>query len=346
MEPLPTLRVRGARGVDLVPLLITGGALVVLALLAIRLVDLLLMVFGSILVAILVHLIAEPLQKWVRMERRLSLAAALLIVGIGVGLLIWLFGSQISAQVTALSVLLPKSWAALQTRLSGSAFGEALLAQIRNATWPDNFLLTWATRIAGSVASGAAAIVIVVVGGAYLAFHPQTYVGGLVVLAPGRHRDRIREALEACRLALRQWLLGQLVSMVFIAATTAVGLWLAGVPSPLALGLVAGVGQLLPVVGPWLAAAPGLIIALAQGPQTLGWAFAVYAVTTQVEANFVTPLVLRQMASVPMAVTLFAMIAMGTLMGPVGALLSAPLATVAYVLVRKLYLEGALGERL
>jgi len=43
--------------------------------------------------------------------------------------------------------------------------------------------------------------------------------------------------------------------------------------------------------------------------------------------------------------TLFAMIAMGTLMGPVGALLSAPLATVVYVLVRKLYLEAALGER-
>ena len=327
-------------------MLIAAAALVVLGLLAVRLVDLLLMVFASVLLAILLHLIAEPLQKRVRMERRLSLVAALLIVAVGVGLLLWLFGSQISAQVGSLAILLPKSWTALQIRLSGSPVGEALLAQVRNATWPDNFLLTWATRIAGGLASAAAAIVIVAVGGAYLAFHPQTYAGGLVMLAPPAHWERVRDTLEACRRALRQWLLGQLVSMIFIALTTALGLWLAGVPSPLALGLVAGFGQLVPVVGPWIASAPGLVIALAQGPQTLALAFAVYAVTTQIESNFVTPWVRRQMASVPMAVTLFAMIAMAALLGPIGALLSSPLATLAYVLVRKLYLEGALGERL
>ena len=58
------------------------------------------------------------------------------------------------------------------------------------------------------------------------------------------------------------------------------------------------------------------------------------------------PLVLQQMAAVPMAVTLFAVVAMGLLLGPLGVLLATPLAIVAYVLVRKIYLEGILGERL
>jgi predicted PurR-regulated permease PerM len=338
--------VHEARRLDAVGLLIGAAAIVGLGFLFVRLVDVLLLVFASILLAILLHIIADPLRSKVRLERRLALLAALLVVAAAAGVLLWLFGSQISAQLASLAVLLPKSWHALEARLSGSTVGDALLEQARNATWPDNFLLTWATRLAGGVASAAAAIVIVITGGAYLAFHPETYAGGLVLLAPPHLRPRIRGALEACQLALKQWLLGQLVSIVFIGATTALGLWLAGVPSPLALGMVAGFGQLLPVVGPWIASVPGLVIALAQGPQTMTWALVVYGVTTQVESNFLTPLVLRQMASVPMAVTLFAMIAMGLLLGPVGALLSAPLATVAYVLVRKLYLEGVLGERL
>ncbi len=195
------------------------------------------------------------------------------------------------------------------------------------------------------MASVAAAIVIVIAAAAYLAFHPQTYASGALLLVPRPHRARAAQVLEACRLALSQWLVGQIVSMVFIGATTTVGLWLAGVPTPLALGLIAGFGQLVPVVGPWAAAFPGLIIALAQGPETLAWAFVVYMLTTQVECNFVTPLILRQMVQVPMAVSLFAVVAMGILFGMMGVLLATPLAVVAYVLVRKLYLEDVIGER-
>ncbi len=350
-DSLPAMRLtnplgRSRRRFDAGPFIVAALALGALAFLLVRLVDVVLLVFASILLALLLHVIAEPLRKLTRLNRPTALVAALALVAVAAGLLLWLFGSQTAAQVESLSVLLPKSWTALQERLSGSALGDALLDQVRNATWPDNFLLTWATRLAGGVASAAAALVIVIAAGAYLAFHPETYARGLVILVPPARRKRAAEALEACRLALTQWLLGQLVSMVFITATTAVGLWLAGVPSPLALGLVAGFGQFVPVIGPWVAAFPGLVIALAQGPETLGWALAVYFVTTQVESNFLTPLVLRQMAAVPMAVTLFAVVAMGILLGPLGVLMATPLAVVAYVLVRKLYLEAVLGERL
>jgi predicted PurR-regulated permease PerM len=140
-------------------------------------------------------------------------------------------------------------------------------------------------------------------------------------------------------------MLGQLISMVFIGATSSVGLWLAGVPSFLALGLVAGLGQFVPVVGPWAAAIPGLIIALAKGPETFVWAGLVYLATTQVESNLLTPLILRKTASVPMAITLFAVVAMGVLLGPLGVLLATPLAMVAYVLVRMVYVEDVLGDR-
>jgi predicted PurR-regulated permease PerM len=187
--------------------------------------------------------------------------------------------------------------------------------------------------------------VIVLAAGAYLAFHPETYANGALLLVPRRHRARAAEILDACRAALTRWLLGQLVSMIFIGVTTSIGLWLAGVPTSLALGLLAGVAQLVPVVGPWAAAVPGLVIAQTQGPETFGWAGVVYIITTQFESNLLTPLVLRRMAQLPMAVTLFAVIAMGVLLGPLGVVLATPLAIVAYVLVMKIYVEGVLGEQ-
>jgi predicted PurR-regulated permease PerM len=133
--------------------------------------------------------------------------------------------------------------------------------------------------------------------------------------------------------------------MIFIAVTTSVGLWMVGVPSPLALGLLAGLGHAVPVVGPWATAVPGLVIAVAQSPEKLGWAFLVYMLTGQLESNVLMPLVLRQMSEVPMAVTLFAVVAMGMLLGPLGVLMATPLAVLGYVLLRTVYLEDVLGER-
>jgi predicted PurR-regulated permease PerM len=315
------------------------------AYLVIRLADVILLVFASVLLAMLLQAIAQPLREKAHLGRTLALVAALTLTIAISGLVLWLLGAQLSAQVSSLTVLLPKSWHALEAQLAGSNLGDLVLAQIRSAKWPDNFLITWATRFVGNVAMVAAGAVIVLAGAIYLAFHPETYVGGLLKLMPRPHRARAAEVLKACHRALTQWLVGQSLSMVFIAVTTSLGLWAVGVPAPLALGLLAGLGHAVPVVGPWATAVPGLLIAVAQSPETFGWAFAVYMVTGQLESNVLTPLVLRQMSEVPMAVTLFAVVAMGMLFGPLGVLLATPLAVLAYVLVRTVYLQDVMGER-
>jgi predicted PurR-regulated permease PerM len=123
-----------------------------------------------------------------------------------------------------------------------------------------------------------------------------------------------------------------------------IGLWFVGVPSPFALGVLAGLGQFVPVVGPMVATVPGLVVAAGQDVETLLWAGVVYLAAAQFEANVFTPLILRQMVELPMAVTLFAVLAMGVLLGPLGVLFATPLAVLAYVVVRMLYVEGVLGD--
>jgi predicted PurR-regulated permease PerM len=337
-------RPRGKAQGPALTLVLTAVAAAALVFLLVRLIDVILLVFASVLLAMLLLEVARPLRERLRLSRPLALVAAMALLAAIAGVLVWLFGTQLSAQLSSLTVLLPKSWSALEEDLRRSANGQLVLDQIRSIRWPQDALLAWATRFVGSIVAVLAASVIVIAGAIYLAFHPQTYLGGVLKLVPRAHRARAAEVLEACRRALTQWLVGQSISMSFIAASTSLGLWLAGVPSPLALGLLAGLGHAVPVVGPWATAAPGLLVAAAQGPQTLGSAGLVYLVTTQIESNVLMPLVLRQMSEVPMAVTLFAVVAAGILLGPLGVLMATPLAVLAYVMIRTVYLEDVLGE--
>ena len=322
------------------------AALLLLALLVWRLADVLLLAFGSVLTAILLHALAEPLVRRLRLPRPAALAVAVAGVALAGTATAWLFGQQLAVQLVALGELLPRAWSALQAPLSSSPLGAYVLDDLQRLRHADGLVLQTASRLIQGSASGAAATVIVLFAGLYLAFHPATYLRGLLHLVPLPARERTTTVLTASGLALNRWLLGQLVSMLLIGVTVGVGLWWAGVPSPLALGVLAGLAQFVPVVGPMAATIPGLIVAASHGPQTLAWTAAVYLGASQFEANVVTPLVLRQMVELPMAVTLFAVLAMGVLLGPLGVLFATPLAVVAYVVVRHVYVEDVLGDRL
>jgi predicted PurR-regulated permease PerM len=320
------------------------AAVGLLGLLAWRLADVLLLALGSILVAVLLNALAEPLVSRLRLRRPVALSLAVTAFLGLIGVCLWFFGQQITVQAGALEALLPRAWAALQLDLAHSTLGTYVLDDLQRLRHADGLIVSLGSRLVSGSASFAAASVIVFFAGLYLAYHPATYLGGLLKLAPPANRARVAEVLGACGLALNRWMIGQLISMVLVGFTVGVGLWLVGAPSPLALGLLAGLGQFVPVVGPMVTAAPGLIIAAAVGPQTFAWTCAVYVGAMQFEANVFTPLLLRQMVELPMAVTLFAVLAMGVLLGPLGVLFATPLAVIAYVVVRMVYVEGLLGE--
>ena len=123
---------------------------------------------------------------------------------------------------------------------------------------------------------------------------------------------------------------------------TGLGLAWVGLPSALALGLLAGLLAFVPLVGPIVSAIPALLLALADGAATVGWTLAVFVGVQQIEGNVVMPFVQRRMVDLPPALLLFAIVAAGTLLGPLGALLAAPLTVVVFVLVKRLYVREAL----
>jgi predicted PurR-regulated permease PerM len=134
--------------------------------------------------------------------------------------------------------------------------------------------------------------------------------------------------------ALTSWLKAQAVGMAFVAVGTSIGLSLIGLPSGLALGLVAGLCEFVPYLGVILVSLPAVLIGFGIDAQT-GWlTVVVLIVVQQVQGNIVSPLAQRRMADLPPALTIFSLIGFGMLCGPMGVVLAVPLTVVAIALVK------------
>ena len=189
------------------------------------------------------------------------------------------------------------------------------------------------------------ALVIMVISAAYLAAQPGHYRNGLIWLFPPRAHRRAAEIIDGVGEALRLWLLGQLIEMILIGTLSAVAVWIIGVPSPFALGLIAGVGEFIPYLGPLLAAIPAILVAITKSPEATLWTAIAYLVIHQIEGNLVAPLIQRRMVLIPPAVMLLGIVSITYLFGAVAIIFAAPIVVVIFAAVSLLYVRDTLGEK-
>ena len=152
--------------------------------------------------------------------------------------------------------------------------------------------------------------------------------------------------MDAVAHNLRWWLVGQVFLMITMGVTTAAGLWLVGIPQALMLGLIAGILELVPYIGPWLSVVPAALIALLLGPWYLFMTLLLYLGLHILEGYVLLPLVQRRAVHLPPALTLVAQLLLGELQGVLGLFVAAPLTVVAVVTLKMLYVEDALGDRI
>lgn len=305
--------------------------------------DAVLLGFAGVLVAVLLRGAAHPL------ERRLGLGApwALLLVGLGIlgvlALVGGLVGAEVASQAGELAQRLPEAARAFEER-----FGVELpTAETATDGLGGSLLGNAARQIAQGgliVANGLSALVVMVIGGVFLALNPGLYRKGALRLVPSKWQERIDDALLASGEALRAWLLAQSVSMVMIGLGVGLGSWWIGLPGPLALGLFAGLAGFIPLLGGVVGAIPALLLALTVGMDAVLWTALLILAVQQVESNMIMPLVEHRLVSIPPALLIFALVAAGTAFGLAGVLLGAPLTVVAFVLVAKLYVRGTLQQ--
>jgi predicted PurR-regulated permease PerM len=305
--------------------------------------ELLLLVFGAIVVAVVLRALSNPIARLTGMpDWAAVLAAVLAIVAVGASG-VWLFGPMISAEVRNLGVTLPEAWRSFQASTGNSVFWERVSRLFADAGPSGSGLLSGIRGYARSVGAGIADTLVVLVAGVYMAVQPAWYRSGALKLLPPRRREVVNAAIGQSGDALRLWLKGQLVSMVVVGVLTGLGLWLIGVPSAAALGLLAGVLEFIPLAGPVLAAIPALLLAMTVGVPTTLWAGGLMLLIQQLEGNVIQPLVQRYAVQLPPALFLFALLGFAAMFGAFGIILAAPLTVVVYVLIKRLYVQEALG---
>ena len=305
--------------------------------------DLVLLVFAAILFAVVLRALAYAVTRVTGLNSGFSFVIAAIAVALSIGLFFYVLGAQLQAQLVQLRDQLPELLSPLEAWLGVNNMGD-WLAERAEAMINETTLMSRIAGLSGWAATVLANVVLVVVAGFYIGFRPGVYLGGFLLLFPPDFRDRAGETLGALGVALRRWLMGQVVAMLVVGTLTFLGLWALGIESALALGFIAGILEFIPFLGPILAAAPALALALAVDPVMAIWVLALYVVIQQIEGNLLNPLIQQRAVALPPAVTLFALLAFGMLFGPLGVFLATPLAVVCLVTVKQLWVRDALGE--
>lgn len=290
----------------------------------------------QLLLAALLMLMALPLCRL--LERRLprggAAALSLLLLGAGAVLTMMVVVPPVLRQLQQLSGAAPQvmAWAGEKWRQAAAWLGARGIdvAPVRQAVFSQltgrvaglmNGMVSAAQGLIGSVGKGLLSPLLAF----YLLRDRQRIAAALTLLLPVRMRAQGVRAAREMRRETAAYMRGQLILTLVVGALTAVGLLLTGTPGWLLLGVLMGVLELVPYVGPVLAGVPAVLLSLQGGVSGALWTTAVLVLVQQLEGAVLSPRLLGGATRLhPMAV-LLAISAGGMIAGAAGMVLAIPL---------------------
>lgn len=323
-----------------------GMTVVVLLVLLWYAIDVFLLLFIGIFLAVLLRAPADWLAARTGWSDGATLGLVVLVFGLVLGASAFLFGRAVVTQSVELTQKLPEVVEKAKERLRQSEYGKRLVeASETPSPEADMKAVGRGLRLVATTVSALGSLVVVIFLAIFLAWQPRAYAEGLVRLVPLRRRKRAREVLAGMGRMLKRWLVGQLILMAVVMTLTGIALSLLGVPFALPLALFAGLLEFVPYIGPIVAAVPAVLVAFAEGPQLALAAAGAYVVIQSIESYALTPLIQHRAVYLPPAVILFAQVILGVTAGPLGVIVATPLAAAMLVAVRMLYVEDVLGDK-
>lgn len=295
----------------------------------------------------------KPVVGWLQ-KRNIPLLLGILplylaFLGLVLGFL-WFIGPTITTQLMTAVRDLPGYYANLRNYLQASpnelfqAAGSLLPVQL---TLPVNQLSTTATTepmdpigVLGQVLGSTGNIIFMCIAVLLLVYYwlieGDVIMRRIVLRTRLEKREEVRSLVAEIENKIGGYFRGQLLLCLIIGVLSLIAFLIIGVPNALALGLISGITEAVPILGPTLGAVPAILMTLSTDPGKVLWVIIAMVVIQGVENNFLVPRVMDKSVGVNPIITILAIAAFGLLFGFVGAILAIPLAAILQILLTRL----------
>lgn len=300
----------------------------------------------------------RPVVDWLSqhgIKRIWAVILVYLLIVLLVGLFIALSAPLVLAQGAEISKSITRYYGLLRNSLSQSP--SMIIRQIAVRFPVDFSLLTTPALPEGNVVDrvgsfmvsiitfsrGFLFLVAVFLLGFYWTLEGERILRGFTFYLPPVRRDEVRELIEQIEARVGGFIIGQSFLCLVIGLMAFVAYSIIGLPNVLALAIIAGVFEAVPVIGPALGAVPAFVIALADDPSKAIWVIVSLLIIQMSENNLLVPRVMKRSVGVNPIITLLALATLSSLLGLPGALLAVPIAAIVQLLLdRYLLAPGAI----
>lgn len=293
----------------------------------------------ALLFAVVIASGIEPAVEWFGRYRIPRIAAVLLIYVLAAAMLAGVIYLIIPLLVDEFNVFL-ETYPLYQRQLLKelrefrnvpfySFFSETVTDVILNPPFELGRLTTSTLGFLFSLFGGVVSGIILIVVSFYLASQERGIEYFIRMVTPLKHEAYAIDLWQRAQAKIGHWLRTQLLLGLLVGALVYIGLTLLGIRYALSLGVLAAVFELVPIIGPILAAVPAVLLALLSSPfLALGVAL-MYVVIQQIESHLVVPLVMRRTVGLNPLVVIIALLVGAKVAGILGIFLSVPVAAVA-----------------
>ncbi len=282
---------------------------------------------------------------------RVSIILIYFLLTIFVGLFMWIIVPLILSQVSDFVSQMPVYYGTLRDYFVNSP---SVIIQSIGTLIPSHFflveqqvmeqgdatnsiLMIW--QWVSSTANGLLILVVVLLLAYYWTLEGENLLQRLLWRIPQNRRKDVRTFIDEVQLRIGGYVRGQTLLCVIIGVSSAIAFWLIGVPNAFTLGLIMGIFEALPVIGPVLGAVPSLLLTLSTAPEKTLWVIIALAAIQQLENSFLVPRVMDESVGVNAIVSILAISAFGLLFGILGAILAIPLAAILQILLNRIIFQ-------
>lgn len=313
-----------------------------------------LLLFLGLLIGVLLDAIAEFGIRWIKLPRGVAVVLAAIIFLGGLGGTLALMITPLLREGTELMHSLPDKTGQLSDRVEQYRNEYSLLKHVlpasqsataapvgpKPAEVAKKALVTASTALEWSARALATFFFAL-----FLAWNPERWIRGVAELWPRNLVERRIALFRRVGAALRSYLFTVGIYIVAMAVMWTLGLWLIGIDYALLFGVIGGVVEIVPYVGPLLGMIPPLLYALSAGGMKAFYVLLLYAVLHVLEGYVLVPYLMHQRERLPSPLVVLSILLAGTLFGFLGVVLAVPLGTTVYVCLQETVYKSRHAER-